>query len=53
VAICLFLSSLPAVQAARVSGQIGNLNVAPFVFIVANCISWAAYAFVTKVKGGG
>mmetsp|Transcript_37545 Transcript_37545/g.120455 ORF Transcript_37545/g.120455 Transcript_37545/m.120455 type:complete len:262 (-) Transcript_37545:531-1316(-) len=48
VANGMFLSSLPAVLAARKSRALGDLNPVPWAFIVANCLAWLHYSYAVS-----
>jgi len=44
----MFLTGLPPIQAARKNGSMGSLNPIPFAMILANCVAWLNYGFVTQ-----
>lgn len=48
ISTLMFLSPLRAAWRARSNGALEKLNVIPFVFIVFNCSSWVAYAYVVN-----
>lgn len=44
----MWLSPIIAMQKARESGSLGNLNPVPFSVIVINCIGWTFFSIVTQ-----
>jgi len=49
--VYLYMSSLPVVNAARHSGNLGKMVLLPFVCMGLNCFLWASYGFaVSNVK---
>lgn len=44
----MFLAGLPAVQAARASQALGELNPVPFAMVLANCMAWVSYGCIIQ-----
>lgn len=46
IANTMFLSTMPAIRAARRDSDFGELNAVPFAMTVGNCVSWLSYSFI-------
>ena len=48
IANAMFLSGFSAVQNARKTGSLGDLNPLPYPIMFGNCLGWLIYSLLTK-----